>query len=92
MATTQNTGFSNTQRVDNSTVRGRIWSKFELIRYVTDVLVTSKGRLESTGAPVGRLFSILLKFGLLKDLFQFIPIKSCISGIVMKQTSICVGQ
>ena len=36
--------FSNTQqsRADNSAVRGPIWSKFELIRDVIDVLVTCK--------------------------------------------------
>ena len=39
MATTQTIDFSN-----NSPVRGRIWSKFELIRDVMDVLVPSKNK------------------------------------------------
>ena len=43
-ATTLIIDFSNTQWPDNSAVRGRIWSKFELIRDVTDVLVTSKNK------------------------------------------------
>ena len=33
-------------RADNSAVRGRIWSKFELIQDVIDVLVTSKNNEE----------------------------------------------
>ena len=43
VATTLNIDFSKTQgQIDNSAVRGWIWSKFELIRDVTDVLVISK--------------------------------------------------
>ena len=41
MATTQNIDFS---RADNSAVRGRIWSKLELMRDIMDVLVTSKNK------------------------------------------------
>ena len=36
--------FYKHSRADNSAVRGRIWSKFELIRDVIDVLVTSKNK------------------------------------------------
>ena len=43
VATTQNINFSNTQG-QITAVRGRIWSKFELIRDVMDVLVTSKNK------------------------------------------------
>ena len=39
VATTLNTDFSQSQ--DNSSVKGRIWLKFELIRDVMAILVTS---------------------------------------------------
>ena len=43
VATTQNIDFSNTQsRADNSAVKGRVWLKFEPIRDVMALLVTSK--------------------------------------------------
>ena len=45
VATTQNIDFSNTQG-QITPVRGRIWSKFKLIRDVMDVLVTSKNKEE----------------------------------------------
>ena len=45
VATTLNIDFFfKHSRADNSAVRGRIWSKFELIGDVTDVLVTSKNK------------------------------------------------
>ena len=44
VATTQNTDFSKHSRAVNSAVRGRIWSKFELIRDDMDVLFTSKNK------------------------------------------------
>ena len=44
VATTQNIDFFIHSRADNSAVRGRIWSKFELIRDIIDVLVTSKNK------------------------------------------------
>ena len=39
VATTPNIDFFKHSRADNSAVGGRIWSKFELIRDVMDVLV-----------------------------------------------------
>ena len=44
MATTLNIDFFKHSRADNSAVRGRIWSKFDLIREVTNVLVNSKNK------------------------------------------------
>ena len=44
LATTLNIDFSKHSRADNSAVKGRIWSKFELNRDVTDVLVTLKDK------------------------------------------------
>ena len=41
MATTLNIDFSHSQWADNSAVRGRIWLKFELIRDVKAILLTS---------------------------------------------------
>ena len=38
VATTQHIDFFKHSRADNSAVSGRIWSKFELIRDVMDVL------------------------------------------------------
>ena len=43
MATTQNIDFQHS-RADNSSVRGRIWSKFELIQDIMNVLVTFKNK------------------------------------------------
>ena len=42
VATTQNIDFSQSQGADNTAVKGRIWLKFELIRDVMAILVTSK--------------------------------------------------
>ena len=42
MATTLNIDFSHSQGQINSAVKGRIWLKFELIRDVMAILVTSK--------------------------------------------------
>ena len=42
VATTQNINFSNTQGQITMQSRGRIWSKFELIRYIIVTLVTAK--------------------------------------------------
>ena len=44
MATTLNIDFSHKSRADNSAVKGRVWSKFQLIKDVIDVLVTSKNK------------------------------------------------
>ena len=60
VATTQNIDFSNTQR-QITAVRGRIWSKFELIRDVMDVLVTSKNKEDpnkNEGARVATTLNI----------------------------------
>ena len=60
MATTQNIDFSNTQG-QKSAVRGRSWSKFELIRDVMDVLVTFKNKDDpnkSKGARVATTLNI----------------------------------
>ena len=43
VATTLDRFFKHS-RADNAAVRGWIWSKFKLIRDVTDVLVTSKNK------------------------------------------------
>ena len=46
---------------DNSTVRGRIWSKFELIRDVINVLVTFKNKedpFKNEGARVATTLNI----------------------------------
>ena len=48
-------------RANNSAVRGRIWSKFELIRDVIDVLVTSKNKEDpnkNEGARVATTLNI----------------------------------
>ena len=48
-------------RADNSAVRGRIWSKFELIRDVVDVLVTFKNKedpIKIEGARVATTLNI----------------------------------
>ena len=62
VATTLNINFSNTQRqIYNSAVRGQIWSKFELIRDVTNVLVTSKNKEDpnkNEGARVATTLNI----------------------------------
>ena len=43
---------------DNSAVRGRIWSKFELIRVVINVLVTSKNKEEPNKNEVASVAAI----------------------------------
>ena len=61
VAATQNIDFFKHSRADNSAVRGRIWSKFELIRDVIDVLVTSKNKEEpnkNEGASVATTLNI----------------------------------
>ena len=48
VATLQNIDFSNTNLgAANSTVRGRIWPKFELIRDIVGILVTCKNEEEA---------------------------------------------
>ena len=50
-----------TDKADNSTVSGGIWSKFELIRDVMDVLVTSKNKedqIKIEGARVATTLNI----------------------------------
>ena len=44
VATIQNIDFSNTKRAANSTVRGRIWPKFQLIPDIVVILVTCKNK------------------------------------------------
>ena len=44
VATTQNMDFFKHSRADNSAVRSRIWSKFEIIRDVMNVLVASNNK------------------------------------------------
>ena len=54
-------GFFKHSRAYNSAVRGRIWSKFELIRDVMDVLVTSKNKEDpnkNEGARVATTLNI----------------------------------
>ena len=46
---------------DNSAVRGRILSKFELIRDVTDVLVTSKNKEYPNKNEGARVAKTLIK-------------------------------
>ena len=61
MATRLNIVFFKHSRADNSAVRGRIWSKFELIRDVTNVLVTSKNKEDpnkNDGARVATTLNI----------------------------------
>ena len=61
VATIQNIDFFEHSRADNSVVRGRNWSKFELIRDVIDVLVTSKNKEDpnkNEGARVATTLSI----------------------------------
>ena len=58
MATTLNIDFS-ISRADNSAVRGRIWSKFELIRDVTDVLITSKNEEDPNKIEGARMATTL---------------------------------
>ena len=53
--------FFKHSRADNSAVRGRIWSKFELIRDVMDVLLTSKNKEDpnkNEGARVATTLNI----------------------------------
>ena len=62
VATTQNTDFSNTQGQITLQSEGRIWSKFELIRDVIDVLVTSKNEEDpnkNEGARVATTLNIV---------------------------------
>ena len=60
VATTQNIDFSNS-RADISAVRGRIWSKFELVRDIMDVFITSKNKEDPSknkGARVATTLNI----------------------------------
>ena len=53
--------FSKHSRVENSAVRGLIWSKFEFIRDVIDVLVTFKNKEDpnkNEGARVATTLNI----------------------------------
>ena len=59
VATTQNIDFFKHSRADNSMVRCRIWSKFELIRDVTNVLVTSKNKEEPNKNEGARMATTL---------------------------------
>ena len=61
MATTQNIDFFKHSREDNSAVKGRLWSKFKLIRDVTGVLVTFKNKEDpnkNEGARVATTLNI----------------------------------
>ena len=61
MATTLNNDFFKHSRADISAVRGRTWSKFEVIRDVTDVFVTSKNKEDpnkNEGARVATTLNI----------------------------------
>ena len=61
MATTQNIDFFKHSRADNSAVRGRIWSKFVLIRDNIDFFVTSKNKEDpnkNEGARVATTLNI----------------------------------
>ena len=59
VATTQNNDFFKHSRAANSTVRGRIWLKFEAIRDIMVVLVTCKNEedpMKNKGARVTTTF------------------------------------
>ena len=61
VATTINIDFFTQSRADNSAIKGRIWLKFELIRDVMAILVTSKyeedsSKLKALEWPQHKLF------------------------------------